>query len=233
MNLKVRFSTILFLTAFLVSCSNNNEANKEVEKVVPPESATLIFPVNGEECLEGNVISSSKSRLVFDWNSSANTDRYTLVINNLISGEIIETNTLENSIGVVLDRNTPYEWYVISKSDAIEDEVYSDKWRFYNAGEGVVNYAPFPAEVQEPQMGSTATGPVTLQWLGKDVDSETLHYKIYVGTENPPKTLFGTTSIQTLELLDLEPNTVYFWKVISEDEKGFTSTSPIFEFKTE
>ncbi len=223
----------MVLTALLVNCSNENEGNEEVVQGVPPESATLVFPVNGEECLEGDVLSSSKSRLVFEWDTSTNTDRYTLVINNLNSGEVTETNTLENSIGVVLDRNTPYEWYVLSKSDHVDGLASSDKWRFYNAGEGVINYAPFPADIVEPKMGSTATGPVTLRWVGKDVDSEILFFKVFLSTENPPNTFIGTTSNQAIELSNLEADSIYFWKVVSEDDKGSTSASPIFEFKTD
>ena len=68
----------------------------------------------------------------------------------------------------------------------------SDLWKFYLAGDGVVNYAPFPADLKAPASGSTVTlseGKATFTWDGSDPDSgDTLSYTVYVDTVDGKQT---------------------------------------------
>ena len=59
------------------------------------------------------------------------------------------------STTATLDKGVPYSWRVTSKSTTSTTTTPSDLWKFYLAGDGVVNYAPFPADLTAPASGST------------------------------------------------------------------------------
>ena len=75
------------------------------------------------------------------------------------------------STKVTLDKGVPYSWVVTSKSTKSSVTTPSDTWKFYLEGTGVVNYAPFPADLKAPSSGSTVKrtdGMVTFTWEGSD-----------------------------------------------------------------
>jgi hypothetical protein len=141
------------------------------------------------------------------------------------------TNT---ELEVTLTRNTPYSWYVVSKSDKGPEDVKSVSWKFYNPGQGVVSYTPFPAEILSPLLGqniSFNTGKVTLDWNGSDADDDIVSYSIYFGTTASPGLLSDNLTSSILTDVSITANTVYYWKVITKDAKGNTSDSGLYEFK--
>ena len=72
----------------------------------------------------------------------------------------------------------PYSWNITSKSTASTTSTASDTWKFYLSGPGIVNYAPFPADLKTPASGSTVSrdgeGKVTFTWDGSDPDGDRL-----------------------------------------------------------
>ncbi|MBL4939285.1 MAG: hypothetical protein JKY16_03250, partial [Lutibacter sp.] len=107
----------------------------------------------------------------------------------------------------------------------------SAEWKFYNSGDAVITYAPFPAELIGPVMGSsTSESTVTLEWSGSDVDNDIKEYEVYFGLSNPPITNLDTTTNQKIENVAVSANT-YYWKVVTRDDEGNTSTSEVFQFK--
>ena len=67
----------------------------------------------------------------------------------------LNTSTATNKNGVsststtaTLDKGVPYSWKVTSKNTTTTTTTPSDLWKFYLAGDGVVNYAPFPADLK-------------------------------------------------------------------------------------
>ena len=106
---------------------------------------------------------------------------------------------------------------------------------FYNEG-SQTTYAPFPAQLVEPVSGSTVirtdTGQVRLIWQGADVENDIASYDIQLSTTNPPTDNVGPQSNLISDLfVEVNADTVYYWRVITTDAEGNSSTSSVFEFK--
>lgn len=200
-----------------------------------PSAAALVFPLNNSECLAGQSISATDSKVTLEWNVADNTDSYFVYVKNLETQTTLQYNAAENtSLEVVLKKGVPYSWYVTSKSSSTTETATSPVWKFYNAGDGVVNYSPFPAEVVAPLMSSTISETsVNLEWSGNDVDGDITEFKVYMDGTTNPTTLKGTVTSESLNSVAVTANSTYYWKVITKDSAGNTSTSPVFQFKTQ
>ncbi len=216
----------------LISCGGGgDDPEPDPVPVLPPSSATLVFPVNNEECNTGGSLNSTQSRINFQWNTSSNTNSYTLVVKNLLNNTEHSTNSTSNQVDIIISKGTPYKWWVISKSTVTIETAKSAEWKFYNSGDAIITYAPFPAELIGPVMGSlTSKSTVTLEWSGSDVDNDIKEYDVYFGISNPPITNFETTTNQKIENVAVSANT-YYWNVVTNDEEGNTSTSEVFQFR--
>ena len=205
----------------------------------PPGKATLVAPANNETCETGTSVSSSQSSVTFSWNASANTNTYDVRITNL------NTNTATNKNGIsttsttaTLNKGEPYSWTVTSKNTTTTTATASDLWKFYLAGDGVINYAPFPAELKAPASGSTVSltdGKATFSWEGTDPDTnDTLTYTLYVDTVDGKQTPSSSLSDLSDESVDveLEADTTYYWRVKTSDGTN-ASYSIVYSFKTQ
>lgn len=201
-----------------------------------PGAAQLIFPGKNSECISGISISPTESSITFSWEASENTDSYRLRITNLNSGDFDEYSTNVTSLAVTLLKGEPYSWSVTSLAGGTSQTTQSEVWNFYNAGEGITSYAPFPAAVVYPQMGTVALasgGNITLYWDGADVDDDISGYDVYFDTVNPPVTIVGTSiGAESFQVSGVAAATVYYWRVITRDGEGNTSASDIFQFRT-
>jgi hypothetical protein len=231
---------IILLTLIIAfsSCKKGGKGDKgtpkEPEEVLAPVKSSLLTPARDEACIEGTVVSNTENKISFTWTASANTDTYEIVIKNLSTNAIINRTSNTNSVEVNLSRNTPYSWHVISKSNKIASTAQSDIWKFYNAGVGVTNYAPFPTEILSPLMGQTidaVNGKITLRWKGSDVDNDVLNYDIYFGTQQNPTLLKTNVVTESDNDIAVNTQTVYYWRVVTRDAKGNTSDSGVFQFK--
>ncbi|MEC8831251.1 MAG: hypothetical protein VX772_02740, partial [Bacteroidota bacterium] len=201
-------------------------------EVPAPLAAALIFPDNNEECTEGVVVSESESQVTFQWGASENTDSYTLQLNNLETGETSNSNTSNTEIQITLNRGTAYSWSIVSRANGTNETATSGTWRFYNAGAPVENYAPFPAYDPYPQMGvAIDAGDITLQWESSDLDGDTLSYVVYLDTVTPPTGQLGETDTNSYET-NVQANNIYYWRVQTIDAAGNSTTSEVFEFRT-
>ncbi len=231
--MKIISKYILTAACFsLISCGGGGgggESNGE-----NPTAALLISPINNSECLSGENISDTQSRVTFEWNPSDHTDSYSVYVKNLNTQQTMQHEAGANTtLGITLLKSTPFSWWVVSKSANSTVPATSEKRKFYNAGDGVVNYAPFPAEAVAPGNSSSVPGPkVNFQWNGSDVDNDVIEYKLYLDTNSNPTTLKGSTSLETLTDIPVSGNTTYYWKVVTRDQAGNTSDSPVFQFKT-
>jgi len=235
--MKIYYSALIGIALLLVSCGGGDSPPPEPPPpvvVTPPSAATLVFPDNNTECNEGTVVNESQSTVLFQWNASQNTDTYEVNLRNLDNNNTAKTNASTNEALITLLRGTPYEWFVVSKANGTNVVATSASWKFYNQGPGVENYAPFPAEVVSPARGSSvgATGTITLEWTGSDVDNDLADYDIYFDTSSSPTTLLGTTEETSMDA-SITANTVYYWRVVSRDSQGNTSQSEIFEFRVQ
>lgn len=198
-----------------------------------PNAVVLLFPLNNSECTTGTDVSATQSKIPFEWTAAQNADVYYVYVKNLNTQAQLQYNAQgATSMEITLPKGTPFSWYVAAKSNS-GSLAESEKWKFYNAGDAVENYIPFPAALVAPTMSSTVQGPtVDLEWSGNDVEDDIVNYKIYFGTNANPATLIGTVTEERLDQVNTTSNTTYYWKVVTTDEAGNSSTSTIFQFKT-
>ena len=240
-NLLKYFSFLFTLT--LISCggSSDDGGGPDPPPVInPPGKSTLTAPANNKTCETGTSISDTQSEVTFTWGTSANTNTYDLKITNLNTSTVTNKTALTSTTAkVTLDKGVPYSWNITSKSTASTTTTASDTWKFYLAGTGVVNYAPFPADLKTPASGSTVTrdgdGKVAFTWDGSDPDTgDTLKYTLYVDTtdgKQTPATALSNLTAKTASVA-LEAATTYYWRVKTSDGTN-SSYSIVYSFKTQ
>lgn len=233
-NIKKIIGVLLIMTVFMACKKGDDSPNDEQQDPLDPTSATLVFPENNRECTEGTVINSSESTIKFQWQASQNADGYDINIRNLDLNVTATVSANTNEAEVPLLQNTPYEWFVVSKVNGNTTTAESEKWRFYNAGNGVANYAPFPADAVSPTRGQTipASVSVTLEWSGNDVDNDIDGFEVFFGTSNNPVTSIANTA-QSTTTANVNSGQTYYWRVITKDKTGNTSQSEVFDFKVQ
>jgi len=229
---------VLAVILFLSGCSGKkNNPTPIPPPVSKPTAAGLSQPAQNSVCTSGTILSAAKSAILFSWNASDNTNSYTLVIKNLLTADSTIRNTAQTQLVDTLLRNTPYSWYVISLSDQTSATAQSPVWKFYNSGPGIVTYAPFPAELTSPtfgQMVSTTTGTINLTWVGSVVAPDVItNYDVYFGTTNSPAILASAITNSFLNNVTVHSATTYYWKVITRDVNGNTSSSELYQFSTD
>jgi hypothetical protein len=232
-NMKNKVHIIIVLSiGILLSCGKGDDDPEPMASVFPPNESVLIFPNNNEECNTGESVNENLSKVEFRWNASDNTTGYTIFVKNLFSDVENSFNTQNRGIELNISKNTPYKWWVISKSNTTQETAKSAEWKFYNSGDGTVTYAPFPAELVAPLMDAEISETtVTLEWKGSDVDDDIEEYEVFLDTELPPAKKLTPVSVEKVENEIVSPSTTYYWYVISKDSQGNTSTSQTFQFK--
>ena len=242
----LKYFSFLF-TLTLISCGGgggddggaNNGGGGGGPIVNPPGKSTLTAPANSETCETGTSVSATQSEVTFTWTASSDTNTYDLKITNLNTNVVINRTALTStSTKVTLDKGVPYSWNITSKSTASTTSTASDTWKFYLLGPGIVNYAPFPADLKTPASGSTVTrdgdGKVTFTWDGSDPDGDSLNYTLYVDTtdgKQTPPTAQTDLTVKTLAVA-LDAATTYYWRVKTSDGTN-SSYSIVYSFKTE
>jgi hypothetical protein len=220
-----------------LSCGGSGDGGGDPElqptPVPAPSAATLVFPENNSECNEGEIISETQSRVLFQWNASPNTDSYQVNLINLNTNSTALTNSSTNEAELTLLRGVPYEWFVVSRANGTSETATSAVWRFYNAGAGISSYAPFPAEALFPVRGSelAEAGMISLQWEGSDVDEDIVVYEVYIDAgEEAPQTLLISTA-ESIAEFETTAGTTYTWQVVTIDATGNSTESELFQFK--
>ena len=232
----IKHIIIVLTVTFLYNCSTGGGSDGPGNPNPTPKTptpASLVFPLNNSECTEGTNATSTESTISFDWSDADNTDSYQLVLKNLETQSISNYNSTVSEIDITIARGTPFSWYVISKSNSSSQTATSSTWKFYNAGEAVSSYAPFPAELVSPEMGSSfdaTTSSIALEWSGSDVDNDIVEYDIFFGTDSPPTTNLDTTTSSTMDVT-VESGNTYYWRVVTKDSQNNSSNSEIFQFK--
>lgn len=222
------FLSIYFL---LFGCGKDNSAPAKSQK---PTAAKLIFPFENFLCNVGTDITPTESTILFEWEKGENNDKYELILKNLTTGAFTSYPTTNTEIPIVLERLTPFKWYVISKSNFVIDTTHSATWKFFNAGAAVASYAPFPAEILSPAMAAkitTTASVITLDWTGSDVDNDIVGYDVYFGTTDSPSMIETDLKESILNNVSIQRNTIYYWKIITKDASGNKSDSGVYQFK--
>ena len=234
----------LFFILIFISCGGDGgdggDGNVDPPPPSPPGSVSLTAPANGKVCETGTSTSDTKSNVDFSWQASSNTTSYDLQVTNLNSSVAINKTGLTTiNATVELDKGQPYIWKVISKNTSTTQTGTSSSWKFYLAGQGTKNYAPFPADLKAPASGSTVSrssdGKVTFTWEGSDPDQgDELKYTLYVdktdGKQSPASDLTNITE-KTVDVA-LDAGTLYYWRVKTSDGTN-SSFSMVYSFKTD
>lgn len=225
----------LFILILITSCGGS-DSGPATPVINTPGKSVLIAPINNKTCENGTNSSTTQSTVSFSWNSASDTDTYDLKITNLNTQEVTtQAGITTTTKDVTLTRGVPYSWSITSKNKGTTTTA-SDTWKFYLAGNGVTNYAPFPASAVSPLPGVVVTptnGNVTLTWETSDVEGSALTYTLYFDTIDGKQTPLDANKNLTTKskAVAVNANTVYYWRVITSDGNN-TSTSVVYNFKT-
>jgi len=218
---------LIFIVFLVMAC--------EKEVIITPDPPLLIGPINNDSCTSETIISSQKSQVNFRWQAALNADEYELVVRDIQTNLDIQLNTFRIYNPVVLDRGKQYSWWVISKYNANQTFSKSRIWTFYLEGPQKSSHFPFPANLLNPKSNeqiSLNDGKYTFRWESIDLDKDIIEYDFYLGIDPVELTLLAERlSLNSIEL-SLNPNQLYYWKVITRDSEGNVSSSPVEGFKT-
>jgi len=235
--MKIQITTaILSIVLLGTSCTKDNGGGTPEPEPTPdavPGKAALLAPDNNKTCEQVN----SSGEVLFSWEASTDTDSYDLKIVNLNTNGVTNRDNLTGTDkGVPLLKGVPYSWQITSKNSGTKI-TFSDTWKFYLAGDGIANYAPFPATAEAPVPGSTVAavdGKVTISWSGSDPDDDGLTYTLYVDTVDglqEPAAELQDLSAASAEVA-VESGAVYYWRVVTSDGVN-TSSSIVYSFRVE
>lgn len=222
---------IILLVLLAMACSKSSDSQPP-ESSKEPKAVNLEFPLKNSECTTGVEQGVDKTLVEFRW-AIAENDSYELVLENLYTNQITRTTTINHAIEVPLLKNTPYRWYIISSMSTSNSVVESERWKFYAAGTGVSNYAPFPADLITPEHGATFNEDLqqlSLEWQSSDIDDDSITYDLYLGAENPPVENIATDLVEST--FEYAPQTKggLYWMVVAKDAKGNSSKSKVGSF---
>lgn len=220
---------LLFFLLILIGCKKN----KGTEQSGPsPKSVTLLLPKSDEVCALGAIV-ADKSKISFSWSKDENSDKYEVVVKDLKTGNSNTHETTDTKLDISLPVNTPFSWYVRSKSSKNSGSSQSAVWKFYTSGPGIVSFAPFPADKLVPTLKQDVTavnGKVTLSWVGSHVDNNIQGYDIYLSKNMNNLTLIKENQVSSPLSIDVTSGKTYFWRVITKDKNGNQSDSGLYQF---
>ncbi|MBA0883384.1 glycoside hydrolase family 78 protein [Flavobacterium undicola] len=217
------------LISFLfISCSSGGDDSTDTAPIAP----TLIAPANNILCIDNSVS--------FQWNipvdANKNTTSYQIQIakDSQFSQIVKSAEGTSNSQTIALEKNTAYYWRIKATDNQSLLSEYSTTFKFYTAGEAVINHLPFLPELVQPTINSVLnTTTAKLSWTAIDVDkTDILTYDVYFGTANPPTSKISENIAVTSVDVTLNPSKEYFWKVVVKDNKGGETMGQTWKFKT-
>jgi len=137
---------------------------------------------------------------------------------------------------VSLNPETIYYWKVVAEDSngGISEGLI---WSFCTVHIG--NYPPSIPTNPDPSDGACNV-PVTtsLSWTCNDLDNDPIVYHVYFGTSGNANDLsliaenYGSENFPLSDFVSLNPETIYYWKVVAEDINGGISEGPIWSFST-
>ncbi|MBO3116742.1 hypothetical protein J4050_08290 [Winogradskyella sp. DF17] len=228
-----RLGTLIIIISLLFACSKSSDGdenqNGNGNGQDAPNGVQLVFPFENSLCNEGINLTPTESTVLFEWEPNTNADVYTLTVENLATNSISQFDTVDFIFPVVINRAAPYRWSVEYNHQG--ETKQSALWNFYNAGLGIQNYTPFPAEIVSPAMAQTipSTNSLTLEWNGSDLDDDIVNYDVYLGIENPPSVNATDVNVNQLTV-SVTPGTIYYWYVVTKDAAGNSSESGVYQF---
>ncbi len=207
-----------------------------------PTKPVLISPSNYATDQEFNNLSLTWSRST-DKETPVTQLKYHVYFGRADDIKVLGTTQLQSEESDRISYNLPsnllaplktYYWRV-----EVEDEfgniVSSDTYRF----ETKSNSAPYmPTNPSPTHRATNVSTNVTITWSGGDPDGDEVTYEIYISpveslVSNLDQSVKRTRTEPSYEEPGgLQPNTKYYWRIVSKDRHGLQQTSPIWEFTT-
>jgi hypothetical protein len=96
------------------------------------------------------------------------------------------------------------------------------------------NNPPYAPTNPNPANGSiNISNNADLSWTGGDPDIvDTVTYDVYFGTSSPPPLVATSQPTATYDPGNMDYLTTYYWQIISWDNRGASTTGPIWHFTT-
>jgi hypothetical protein len=132
-------------------------------------------------------------------------------------------------IPFLLDFDTKYFWQVTAR-DEYGLNTYGPIWNFRTEE----NLPPYPPSNPDPEDGAYYVLNVSLCWEGGDPNKcDILTYDLYFDDTNPPKQVFCNLTINCWSPpYNLSMYKRYYWKVVSWDSGGLSTSGPTWSFTT-
>jgi hypothetical protein len=229
----------LWVFVVLIACSKSDDGISPAPSPVElkaPTAVSLLKPDNSSICLPGESYNSYSSDVLFSWNTSEDAESYDLVVKDLTTNDLKTQNVKGDRAKVTLYRGVPYSWHVISKWSKTKGTSSSPTWNFYLSGNGITQYAPFPASIIYPASGATVfanSGKLNLQWSGSDPDSPSLSYEVFLDTDRMKVEKRQVSTIKTTVSnvsATVTANSIYYWSIKSSDGQSSTPTM-VYSFR--
>jgi hypothetical protein len=124
---------------------------------------------------------------------------------------------------------TKYYWKIVSW-DAYDETATGPIWSFTTRS----NHPPNAPSAPNPSTGATDIDVnKQLSWTGGDPDTgDTVKYDVYFGTTNPPSKVSSNQSSASYNPGTMNFVTTYYWKIVSWDNYGASTTGPVWNFVT-
>jgi len=125
-----------------------------------------------------------------------------------------------------LQGGTTYYWKVLAKDDDGK-QTAGPLWSFSTAA----NRAPLtPSNPSPPDQAIGQELFTACTWTCSDPDGDPMTYDVYFGTNpSPPLAVSGQTELR-YDPGELAYGTVYYWKVVAEDDQQHVTEGPLWHF---
>jgi len=142
----------------------------------------------------------------------------------LVNNQSVTTYSPEN-----VEYSTTYYWRIVAW-DEYGSSNSGPVWEFTTE---VGNQPPYEPSDPYPEDGATDVPVNTvLSWTGGDPDGDDVTYDVYFGDTNPPPKVVSNQSGTTYSP-DMNYDNTYYWKIVSWDEYGLSTSGSVWEFITE
>ena len=224
-------TTLIILGVTLLTACSSDSVDGTPTPIAAPGKASLTLPENNKPC-------ETSASVIFTWSQGSDTETFDLSITNSDTNQVTNRAGLTTTTATVpLTRGHRYAWKIISKNKGTETTT-SDTYKFYLAGDGEENAAPFSAEAIAPQPGSSVTASenntVTLEWEAADPDSDTLTYTLHIDTvDGRQEATEENTGLTTnTKEVSVEAGVIYYWSVTTSDG-SISVNSDVFSFRVD
>ena len=189
----------------------------------PPDGATDI-DINAD--LSWNCSDPDGDELTYNVYFEANDPTPDILVSENQSENIYDPGPMEYS--------TQYYWQIIAWDDHNQ---FTDGpiWDFTTGS--VPNNPPYTPSDPDPENGSNDIDiEIYLSWIGGDPDpGDTVVYDVYLEANDPTpdSKIADDITETTFEPGILDYETVYFWRIIAQDNHGASIWGPVWKFTTE